>query len=584
MNIDNSYNNLQNHVTNTTPIVTKKLPISIISQSLTGNHDENYPRSNQMNILNVHKPDINGNSPLINAINDNPDYAKSLIAFGAHINYANPKLCYKFNDYDLRMNITPLSTAIINGNEELAILLINKGAFLGSNNCPKHLDSLECAMLCAQWKIAAAIINAKRDIDLNSVQENKKSYLEYAAENDQSEIFKLLIQAGADPYLVDNNQQPVFYDIFTFPNNVEITNILIELDALNYSRNSNNHNIIDILKAIKPENYTKIKNLIYEKLPELKLINKEISMRKKLAHFWEIEKHTTFQDFKGEEFSIRLLGYQSKRFSTFVRKSLYRFAFDYPKQLNYKRLNHLSNALQIASNQSYWSSEQYYNRIMKGQPTIIFSGPTEHSVTFLFQSDCFVICDRAEGQDPLRIYFYNRDLLSPELLEYLVNDSQSPTKFYRNLKKFVKAISGVSNILDKFINHHDSIGPQSTNNCSWASYEGILLAYFIIDEMDAQEKKLEKLDDDKFYEAFSKIFSDKISAFNLFSTYIKTIYFEKYIHYHCKEPRKYPPDLELIQDIMESPLSAPANKNQKVIIQERFITSCKYFQTFYKAS
>lgn len=584
MNVNNSYYNLYNPAPSSENAKSESL-FSIITNAIWNPlHNQNGPRYiPNVNLINIRQPDVNGNNPLINAIKDNPAFAKSLIDLGADINYINPKFTLKLKNHDdVRIPITALSTAIIEGNEEIALLLINKGAFLSSTQS-NHLNSLELAIICKKGDIAVAIINAKRDINLNDISENRKSYLEWATEHNHPEVLKALINAGADPYL-DSCQQTLFCSLFPNPNNLVMTTILADLNAINYTRDSLGRSLIEVLKSIRPVNYPKLKNIIYQKLPKLKLLEKEISMRKKLAHLWEIDKKSSLPNPITENASITfdLLGNHSRRFSSIMTKSLQRFSNDFPGYIDQRDVNSLSDAIKLASNRYSCTSQTFYDQIMDECPTIIFGGPNDHSVTFLFHGECFLICDRQCNQDPFRVYYYDQDKLTPSLIEELLNDQQSNHLFARGLETFLQEISAKTTFLDAVFKHHRLIESQTSDNCSFASFEGIILAYFLLQELSINDEKLNEMEDDAYYEAFANLISKQVIGFKLFAAYLRTDYLEKYLQYHLKEPRKHPPDLELIEEIISKPLDTSTDQDLINPIQQRFNIVCDYYKKIFK--
>jgi ankyrin repeat protein len=123
-----------------------------------------------------------------------------------------------------KLGFTPLHVAILNGQTEIAKLLIEEGANINVQN--DHGSTLlHSAIFKCQDEIAKLLIEKGTDINLKDV-ENGATPLHVAIYRGKKEIVKLLIKEGANIDLRNNNEKTPL-EFANFLGDTEIAKLLI---------------------------------------------------------------------------------------------------------------------------------------------------------------------------------------------------------------------------------------------------------------------------------------------------------------------------------------------------------------------
>ena len=139
-------------------------------------------------------PDMNGWTDLHKLVLTN-DFNKDL--FDAHLHDVNSKTS---------TGSSPLHLSTIDGNQEIIIYLIRRGARVNSTN-DRGETPLHWACKTGRTSIIKLLIKAGADISTPDLDGN--TALHWAAEHNSHRIIKVLLQRGAKPTKNNQNQTPL---------------------------------------------------------------------------------------------------------------------------------------------------------------------------------------------------------------------------------------------------------------------------------------------------------------------------------------------------------------------------------------
>ncbi|CAH0549306.1 unnamed protein product [Brassicogethes aeneus] len=196
--------------------------------------------------------DINGNSPLMFAVNKNhTETAEFLINQGANVNLRGSKdkimalhvaaatgnveivnvLVSNGADIDAQdiNGKSPLIYAVRKNHTETAKFLINKGADVNLRGSKDNATALHDAAATGNVEIAKVLLSKDADIDAQDI--NGCSPLIFAVSKNHTETAKFLINQGADVNLRDSKDNATALHDAALTENVEIANVLLSKDA-----------------------------------------------------------------------------------------------------------------------------------------------------------------------------------------------------------------------------------------------------------------------------------------------------------------------------------------------------------------
>lgn len=456
------------------------------------------------------KADASGQTPLMFALlYQQTDIAKDLLARGADFQKAdangqNPlMLAAKNNQFDIVHVIltsvvkgvdfdkadgngqTPLMLALISGQLEIAKELLAKGADYN------HADAngktpLMLAAASGYEEIVKELLTKGTKFD--SVDANNQSALMLAAKSGNTNIAKMLLTKGADPNQKDKNGHDALY-FATSNGDLSLFEALIASKADVDSVYSEGRTTLYRLKTGRPPGYKQMRQLVkVGAAAPTKTFSRAYSRIKILAHSFAFKGSSSIQ---GRE--IEWEAGQSAYAVTQMARSIPKFA-EATSLIDKTTANRLSEILQHASDQESHTASQLLERCNKGEPTWIRTGFDGHASTVLIWNDLFVLCDKGgDSPAPLQIHRFDRSKLDRESIQLLFDvRSMSPEQYKKaTLETLPKKLAFTKSQNEIDLEILIQLAFQIVGNCSWASNEGMLHVFLILDKLKSKAFKLE---------------------------------------------------------------------------------------------
>lgn len=213
-----------------------------------------------------------------------------------------------------------------------------------------------------------------------------------------------------------------------------------------------------------------------------------------LNHVMEIEKIFTFYPLDETKKSITpVSGLQG---SFWIRQMMKTNTYFKEKCSDLMTTDLLDEALSFTRNnlQNNEDEEQILERIRSGKPTFLLSGFLGHSVDILIWGNYFVLCNRGEGsRKPLEVFCFDPEKINLSILNNMLNRTQSIEKyeslFFTRMPKELGFKEKQKTDFPSILESSCPLGDQTIGNCSYASMEEAVWAFFVLNRVLNEEKE-----------------------------------------------------------------------------------------------
>lgn len=334
------------------------------------------------------------------------------------------------------------------------------------------------------------------------------SALQWACYLGNEVIVEQLIQAKADL----NHGEPLPLFLASREKN-GIVELLIKNGADVSIKDKEGTNILAFLKAVRPPHWKKteqlIKNQMCKELFEQAQNYSRVYQRTKLlSHVYSVKGTSRHL---GQE--INLTGYYSPIQASTAAKSVQAFAKSYPHLIERSSARHLAQSLNFAADRDTHTELQALQRIQKGIPTSFLTGYPEHSTTVLIWGDLFIHCNRGEGAEaPLEIYRFDPNKLNEKIIDFLHKEVKNKEEYKELITKILPhELDFSQSDNERELQKLAALTMQTVGNCSWASVEGEVKAYMLLERLkersfvlptDASEKEALKASVDQTFRSW----------------------------------------------------------------------------------
>jgi len=175
-----------------------------------------------------------------------------------------------------------------------------------------------------------------------------------------------------------------------------------------------------------------------------------------------------------------------------MAESVSQLSMDYPHLLDEDSGRHLVQSLLFAADYLSRKPDQYVQRIHRGMPTIILGGYDGHTATYLAWNGLFISCDRGGDRPrPLTIRQYDLTRMNPTVAKKLLEFWTLTSAQYINFRdKELPDLLGFKEVTNESTWEQLARLPlQTYGNCSLASLEGTIKAYFFLNKLRSNPNK-----------------------------------------------------------------------------------------------
>ncbi|MBS0636878.1 MAG: ankyrin repeat domain-containing protein, partial [Verrucomicrobia bacterium] len=452
----------------------------------------------------INQLDKDGNTPLLRAIYDgNMEMLELLLKNGADVNLPNTKrstplsIAVKHENsalietllrYGADMNLpdldgnTPLLFAIAKNNVTMAELLLENGANIDMPNNNFHTP-LSLAVFLSNMELIELLL--KHGADTGLPDKFGRTPLIAAVCKMNIEVAKLLLENGSDVNLQDHQGATALLFAVAV-RNTQLVELLLRFSADVTITDMQGETVLANLKFRKPQTKKKITQLIqYYTTTDLftraVTYAKLAKQTKLLSHSYALQGTSTIQ---GQRLNLEGTYYELPLRA--IAKSIQRFSKQFPALLDKSHARHFAQGLLFAHDMRSHTPKEALARIRRGLPTTIATGFTNHAVAVLIWNDLFIHCDRAGVfTKALSVYRFNRDKIAEQDIELLIGcKDQSCERYVQAFQETLPTRLEFSQsdnevMLEKMM----ALPMQTVGNCAWASVEGIVKAYLLVNSL-----------------------------------------------------------------------------------------------------
>ncbi|MBS0636411.1 MAG: hypothetical protein JSS12_02775 [Verrucomicrobia bacterium] len=211
---------------------------------------------------------------------------------------------------------------------------------------------------------------------------------------------------------------------------------------------------------------------------ELVELSKQVQYTKLVTHAFSLKGNCVIQGQK-----IPFEGGQSQIAAATMAKSVASFATRL--QMDKSSVAQFVQSLEYAQDQASHSSTQTVKRIAKGEPTCILTGYQGHAATVFIWKGLFILCDRSGSRESLSIHRFDPSKLNENSIELLINKDKYTEAEYNTLinETLPKALAFTQTENEKTLQQLASLPPQIVGNCSWASTEGVVKVFMLLEKL-----------------------------------------------------------------------------------------------------
>ncbi|MCE5316126.1 MAG: ankyrin repeat domain-containing protein [Parachlamydia sp.] len=412
----------------------------------------------------VNQKTKDGLNPLLSAAqNGELEAIKELIQRGADINQ---------EDYQ---GMTPLHWAAYNGKAEAVKELIQCGADIDQEN-NEGVTPLQCAACEGKTEVVRELLSLGADV--NKVANQGWTSLYWAAKNGHLEAVQELLLQGANMEQKDpRGWTPLFYAAF---HNIQAFRFLLEAGAEHNFMDSSGCTLLQLMKEQRPKHWKLVRQLIKIRSTDtIVSYTKSYLKTTLLSHVFAFKGSSNLQgrilEWQGEH--PQIAAHQ-------MAKSMPLFGQQSPDLLDYRTIRLLTQSLHFAADPH--NSKQILERIRKGLPTPILTGFYEHAVNVLIWKDLFVICDRGGFLGtPLKIQRFDPNKLDQNAIQMLIDIGSQPEEKYMEAMTTTlpKQLSFTQSENEQLLQELIDIPLQIVGNCGWASTEGMVKAFLLLQRL-----------------------------------------------------------------------------------------------------
>lgn len=314
------------------------------------------------------------------------------------------------------------------------------------------------------------------------------------------------------------------------------------------SLDKNGHSLFDMVKIFRMKKKSEMKAKLNNLNPELELRAKELKMIKSIGHCWDLAMKINLKNPNNCTVTqVSLEAGSSMCFAYQISKAMKTFYEEY-NILDESQALPLINALQRAAD--HLSDKEILAMIHSGQPTIIFSGYSDHGTAFLLWNNNFVICDTSGVNEPLSFRDFDPSKLTEVHIREIKDSYFRQQTAYENFLNFLDSELNLKETVVDHVNRCDVqvIEKQTVGNCGWKCLEGLVFAYLVLEKLQSGDRSSDE-------KAVYSVFQSLTNVYYQWNAFLKTIQYEKYVNYHAEKVHDYPPSLELLEKIANEKFS-----------------------------
>ncbi|HEV8052780.1 MAG TPA: hypothetical protein VGP47_09810 [Parachlamydiaceae bacterium] len=252
------------------------------------------------------------------------------------------------------------------------------------------------------------------------------------------------------------------------------------------------YSVLDLAKENRPQNLSEISKL-FKKNCQIRRVNKEISNRMALSHFFGISGISDVISAYTRKIisSINLEGGRSPPWFNLIEKDLHRFKKAYPHCLSEKEMKTLQDACRFEADHCNYTLRERFDAIKAGAG-IVGIGYLGHEITLVIKDDWFVICNRGEAsRRPVDFFRFNPQKFSFDIFKKIVNLRSGTREDYENL--FFNELPGIlkfvkTDLILELEKNNALFPEQTVGNCSLVSPITALYAYRLLLEVNGMKK------------------------------------------------------------------------------------------------
>jgi len=407
----------------------------------------------------VNMPNNDGETPLILAA-DNKDIAEFLVDRGADF-YATDKL-----------GASALKLATWAGYEEIVELFLTN---------PKAL--LISAVKKGDTDIIRELLDSKK-FDINFLDDEGMNPLGRAAYLGHGDVAKLLLDHGANINAQNKDGKTALY-FAALRGNEDTVKLLIANKADPKITDAAGRTALVMAALVRKQGIFKLieSALSPSELLRQKKILKLISVSHSIHEKGTSELHAV----GSPSILVNLEGGKTPYWLKRMSNATQAIQSTHPDLLSADETNDLVHLLSTGINPSFQTIQE---RLKKGLPCLLNTGFSTHAVEVLIWGHYFILCNRGEAnRKNIEVYQFDPTKFDEKIFNMISTSTSQGVQFYQQL--FFRALPPKLDFkqekFEKDLEQVCNLASQVIGNCTWASPEAAIWAFFVLRDLLGNE-------------------------------------------------------------------------------------------------
>lgn len=379
---------------------------------------------------------------------------------------------------------TALITAAINGDKEIVEVLLNRKDLDINIRNNGGKNALMVADAAGHKDILKLFIDCK-DHNFNERQEDGNTPFMSAAAAGRIDIIEMFLNRK-DHNIIINERDNEGDTALILAVNKRYKDIVEMLIKKNADLNLTNNNGWTALALATLLGYKEIEEILEKALTPTELLRqKQILRILSVAHSAHLkgisQLHTIGENFA--PLAVDLEGahihYWLKRMGS-ATQSISNYLPDLLSSIETKELLELLETGMNPSNQIVLEN------IKKGRPVLLSTGSRDHEVVVLIWGNLFILCNRGDGsRKNIEVFQFDPNALNNEVLNKISQVPYMDINSYKKLffEELPSTLQFKQDQFEKDLEQVCNLVPQAVGNCSWASPEAAVWAFFVLREL-----------------------------------------------------------------------------------------------------
>lgn len=418
------------------------------------------------------------------------------------------------NIKDLRGNTALISAAISGDKEIVEVLIDRKDLKINEQNNGGNTALIE-AVIYGRKDIVEMLLNRK-DLDINKRNNRGKTAFMLADAMGDKDILKMLIDcknhnfnadfitaaaAGRidiieiflnrkDHNIIINERDNEGSTALILAVNKRYKDIVEMLIKRNADLNLTNNNGWTALALATLLGYKEIEEILEKALTPTELLRqKQILRILSVAHSAHLKGISQLHTI-GENFAPLAVDLEGARIHYWLKRmgsatqAISSYLPDLLSSIETKELLELFESGMNPSNQIVLEN------IKKGRPVLLSTGFVDHEVVVLIWGNLFILCNRGgASRKNIEVFQFDPTALNDAVLNKISQVHKMDIKSYKKLffEELPSTLQFKQDQFEKDLEQVCNLVPQAVGNCTWASPEGAVWAFFVLRELKDED-------------------------------------------------------------------------------------------------